>query len=63
MGGRPSHLIFREYYLRGSKKALPNYKFPEPKPSPEKQRELRAAEARFIEMLKAHSNQHLKQIT
>lgn len=54
---------FREYCARGSHEALPNYKFPEPKLSPEKQGELRAAEARFIGMLKAHSNQQFKEIT
>jgi len=59
----PAWRNFRQYLARGEKAALPRYKFPEPKPSPEKQRELRAAEARFIEMLKAHSNQQFKEIT
>jgi hypothetical protein len=49
---------FREYYLRGRKAALPRYKFPEPKPSAEKQQEMRAVEQRIMRSLEAHIEEH-----
>ena len=46
---------------------MSRYKFPEPKPSPEKQREIHASEERMIAFLEAyiekHGNQPYKQIT
>ncbi len=45
---------FREYFLRGTKEAIPSYKFPEVKPSVEKQEEARGAKERLIKKLQSY---------
>ena len=49
---------FREYFERGRKKAIPSYKLPEPKPSPDKQEELRTREERLVKELHAYAEEH-----
>jgi hypothetical protein len=49
---------FREYADRGYKKALPNYLFPEPKPTPEQQKEIDDRWLRLSASLEAHIKKH-----